>query len=397
MSIAEKPEIVFVLPDILGGVASLNKNIINNTSLRSQAYVKVILVRKDDWSHPSITDQFNADEVVHFRYGNHENIYAVLKRLNKTFGTKHGAIFCNEKLEMESICVYGTNKTVYQFIHDFYNIKLAVRFGKATNVYVTHTNLFKEVLQSADPEHIHAFCLPHGVNIPDNVAPQISSNHLKIVFAGRLVESKGVQDLFAIDAILKKAGVYVEWTIIGKGPMKESLEAQWKDSENIQFASPDTNEEVMALMSRHDIFILPSRFEGAPVTILEAMAAGIAPVVSDLPGGIREIVHEKAGRRVPVGDCGAFAETIMALHKNREMLLALRTHARQLAVEKFNIKITADNYFKLLLEFSSFKDDVHRISSTVDPIGFMLDRKWLPNPLVSFIRKLKDEIAPPSN
>ena len=385
MTTGEKPEIVFVLPDILGGVSSFNRNIINNSSLRKKAYVKVILVSASGWPHPRITEPFDADEVVDFRYDAVENQYAVLKRLNGLFGSGPGAIFCNEAIEMESIYHYGTTKTVYQFIHDFYNIKVAVKYGAVADVFVTHTQLFRDVLISSDPGQVKAFHLLHGVAIPEGLTPAEPGGHLKIVFTGRLVEGKGVQDIYCINGLLKSRGIKVEWTVIGRGPMKAFLEEQWKGESNIRFAAPDTTAEVMQIMGASDIFLLPTRFEGSPVTILEALSVGIVPVVSDLPGGIREIVKEDIGRTVPVGDDEGFADAVAELHADRAKLRVMKQNARKLAVEKFDIRATSDHYFNLLLQFAAFKKEPGKLPQL--SVGFRLDQKWLPNGLVSFIRK----------
>jgi glycosyltransferase involved in cell wall biosynthesis len=386
MNAGKMPEIVFVLPDILGGVSSLNRNIINNASLRRQAYVKVVLVSESGWPHPKITETFDADEVVTFSHNKFENRHAVLKRLNATLGKAPGAVFCNEAIEMESIYQYGTAKTVYQFIHDFYNLRLAVKYGAITDVFVTHTHLFRDVLMSSDPLNIRVFHEPHGVSIPENISPNKPGDHLKIVFTGRLVEAKGVQDLYLINQLLRDSGIKVEWTIIGRGPMKNLLEEQWKDETNVRLASPDTTEEVIRMMSSNDIFILPTRFEGSPVTILEALSVGVAPVVSDLPGGIREIVQGNVGRVIPLGDNKLFAAAIAELHSDRPKLMALKANARKLAVENFDIRTTADRYFELLLQFASFKKERRNLRPI--PVGFRLDQKWLPNAPVSFIRKV---------
>lgn len=385
MNDGKKPEIIFVLPDILGGVSSFNRNIINNASLRKRAYVKVILVSGSVWPHPRITEAFDADEVVDFRYGKYENMYAILKRLNVFFGTDPGAILCNEAIEMESIYQYGTNKTVYQFIHDFYNIRLAVKYGGITDVFITHTKLFRDILISSDPVSVRAFHLPHGVTIPQDLSPSSPGPALRVVFTGRLVETKGVQDLFTINQLLRDSGVIVEWTIIGRGPLKKHLEDQWRGETNISFASPDSTQEVMQIMSANDIFILPTRFEGSPVVILEALSTGLVPVVSDLPGGIREIVTGNVGRTVPVGDNRSFADAIAELHHDREQLSRMKAEARKLALKEFDINVTADRYFDLLLRYASFKNVRKALPSV--PIGFRLDQKWLPNALVSFLRK----------
>ena len=382
----DKPEIIFVVENKMGGIAYLNKNIINSTSRKNEAWVKVILLNQIDANHARFTDTFEADEIIDFRYAGYENKYAVLKRLHKQLGSRPGAVICNDSLEMEAIYLLGTPKTVYQIIHDFYNLKLAVRYGAITDVFIAHTKLFRDVLISADPSNIDARFLPHGVPIPAIGPIEESGGNLKIVYTGRLVESKGIRDLYSIHKLLQKRGIDIEWTIIGRGPLRDFLNEQWKGENNVRFLSPDTNEEVMMLMSQHSLFVLPTRFEGSPVTILEALGTGIAPVVSDLPGGIREIVSEDIGRRVPVGNIELFADAIAELHCDRKMLYELRINARKLALQQFDIKVTSDNYFEAFVQFASLKKPRQTLPKM--KFGSRLDNKWLPNAAVCFFRRL---------
>jgi glycosyltransferase involved in cell wall biosynthesis len=389
MTKKQKPEIIFVVENKLGGVAYLNKNLVNNASLAKEVIVKVILVNQLDSDHPRFTDTFKADEMVNFEYGGYENRFSVLKRLRAHFGSSEGAIVCNDGLEMQAIYQHGTNKTVYQIIHDFYNLKLAVKLGAITDVYLTHTKLFRDVLISADPEQNRVFYVPHGVSIPNLQTKEKSHGKLRLVFTGRLVEAKGVHELFSINKLLKQRGIEVYWTIIGKGPLKDFLLDQWKNEVNVSFASPGTNEEVMSLMKDQDIFILPTRFEGSPVTVLEALSAGIVPVVSDLPGGIAEIVEASIGRTISLGKIELFADAIQALEQDRETLMRLKKSGRALAESQFDILETSNNYFKLFLSFPQFKKEHSGLPSI--PVGFRLDKEWLPNPLVSFLRKKRSK------
>jgi glycosyltransferase involved in cell wall biosynthesis len=141
----------------------------------------------------------------------------------------------------------------------------------------------------------------------------------------------------------------------------------------------------MEIMGSQDIFILPTRFEGSPVTILEALSSGLVPVVSDLPGGISETVSEDVGRRVPIGDVAGFATEIAAFHRDRQLLQQLSINCRKLAEQQFDITRTADDYFRLFGKFGEFK----KANYDRPPIriGFRLDRKWLPNAVVRFLRR----------
>ena len=64
--------------------------------------------------------------------------------------------------------------------------------------------------------------------------------------------------------------------------------------------------DVLRLYNDHDVLVMPSRGEGLPVALLEAGAAGVVPVVSDLPSGIPDVVRPASRVTAPaVGDIGA--------------------------------------------------------------------------------------------
>ena len=384
MIMGDKPEIIFIIENKLGGVASFNKNIINHTSLRSKAIIKVILVNQVNSPHPRYEDKFLADEIITFNYFSYENRYSILKRLHSLIGNNDGAIVCNDDIEMQALYLYGTKKTVYQIIHDFYNIKLAVTYGNITDVFMAHTQLFQQALLSSDPLSVNSFFLPHGVEIPNNIQIHSAPVTLKIIFVGRLVESKGVQHLFAINEVLLKRGIKIEWTIIGRGVLDSTIKKQWENNSQVTFCSPQSNKEVLSIMAEHQLFILPTTFEGSPVSILEALACGLVPIVSDLPGGIKEIITENIGRRITVDSIESFANAIEEMQNDRILLNELRNNCRQLAIDQFDINKTSDKYFELLLQFSSLK----RTARNLQPIqiGARLDKKWIPSSVVSFLR-----------
>lgn len=65
-------------------------------------------------------------------------------------------------------------------------------------------------------------------------------------------------------------------------------------------------------MKKSKVFVLPSKYEGLPVSLIEALGAGITPVVTDAPGGAREILgnHRRLGALVPIGQVDALADAI---------------------------------------------------------------------------------------
>ena len=121
------------------------------------------------------------------------------------------------------------------------------------------------------------------------------------------------------------------------------------------------------------------------MVLLEAMAAGVVPVVSDLPSGIPEVVdHGINGYRPPVGDVAAFAEAIAELGGDRERLQAMSRAARQTVVDRFDIRQRAADYHALYARWRELRRP--RPQGVPVRYGSRLDRPWLPNAAVHATR-----------
>jgi glycosyltransferase involved in cell wall biosynthesis len=158
-----------------------------------------------------------------------------------------------------------------------------------------------------------------------------------VTFVGRLVRSKGVQDLTPVFSELGKR-YEARLLIVGDGPYKPELErlAHGVDGENILFLGHKDQREVAAILRSSDIFVNPSYSEGLPTSVLEAGAAGLAIVATDV-GGTREIVEDgKSGFLVSPGDTRALKERVCQLVKDRQLREDFGRRIRQFVNENFD-------------------------------------------------------------
>jgi glycosyltransferase involved in cell wall biosynthesis len=149
--------------------------------------------------------------------------------------------------------------------------------------------------------------VPNGVDTerftPEGpTSERINHDGLVVLFVGRLVEGKRPQD--AVQAVSRLANeVDVKLYIVGDGPMRSELETV--ASEAVELLGQVPYEEMPDMYRSGDVLVLPSRAEGLPRTVLEAMASGIPVVTSDLKQ-VAPVVSG-AGVTVPVGDVEGFA------------------------------------------------------------------------------------------
>jgi glycosyltransferase involved in cell wall biosynthesis len=103
-----------------------------------------------------------------------------------------------------------------------------------------------------------------------------------------------------------------------------------------------------ALLGRATIFALPSRIEGLPVSMLEAMAFGL-PVVVTPVGGIPDVIEDGAtGRLVPADDVDALAGAMRALLDDPAAATAMGTAARAAILGTYDLDVVADRVGDLI-------------------------------------------------
>lgn len=385
---SKKPEIVITFPDCIGGVASFNRNIINYSSIKDRFSTHVILIRSKEDKRPVFTDPIEADKISRFHFSFNENQYHVCKRFNNLLGNDPGCIVTDNDITLKAIAIGNNPKAVLFLVHDYFYVNYALEFEPVIDAAIAHSSFFKDILCAAMPASYSnkAFYIPYGVEQPE-VTKKEKHESLNVVFLGRLVEEKGIFELKKIDDLLRMQNVSVNWTIIGSGPLETVLKEQWTSKTNVTFVKPAITKEVYQILQSQDIQVLPTTFEGTPVSILECMANGAVPVVSDLPGGIRDVVREEIGFRCKVNDPNSFAEALLYLSKNREKLSELQRNCLQVAKEKYDINIAADDYFEFFLKYS----DKAGSKKTININFSRLDKPYLPNALVKFTRNLMNK------
>ena len=208
-------------------------------------------------------------------------------------------------------------------------------------------------------EHMQEFAnvrteyLPYGVPMPATVRP-CGIHHtdpLRILYLGRLEqEQKRVRLFPKILEQLRLSGFAFHWTIAGDGPEKPFLQSTMQSSRNLTVSFPGKvlYKDVPQVLREHDIFLLASDYEGLPLSLLEAMAWGLVPVVSDLNSGISEVVDESTGKRIPLDDLSGYAKGIIWLHQNRSELHRLSQNAQEKVRRDFSVAAMSDRWLKTL-------------------------------------------------
>ena len=376
--------LIYFVDNKLGGVSSLNYNLASHAPDRGTDQIVIHIAAKEekmtraDLVYP---DSQNVD----FVYSLNDNAYSVARRLWRLLPMEPGVLVTNYEFEMQMLDQHTLPQTVYQLVHDEYNVGVAVKYGHVADVFIAHNRfIFERLLDLLPNRKQDIFFLKHGVPIPSfyrdhGLNEKEALRPLKLLFLGRMDPRKGIDDLPVIDDLLTRKGVAVEWTCIGNGPALEALKKKWANK-GVGFISPSKNEEVLKIASEHDIFVLPTKFEGSPVSLLETMSVGLVPVISDLPGGIREVVNEQTGFRITVDDNEGFAAAIACLHNDRDLLRKLSVGCREEIIKNYDVRQTAAAYHDLFRQYAT-RFSPKRLKKL--KLGARLDQSWLP----SFIKR----------
>lgn len=174
--------------------------------------------------------------------------------------------------------------------------------------------------------------------------------NLIVLHVGRFVPQKN--HLLLIEAFAKtvKECPTMRLWLVGDGPLRLKVQELIKGKGlegKVSFLG--IRDDVPKLLMDSDIFILSSDWEGVPLTVLEAMAAG-KPVIATAVGGVPElVVNGETGILVLPRDFDALAQAILRLARDKTLRQNMGELARRRAIERFDITQTARAYEELYL------------------------------------------------
>ena len=229
----------------------------------------------------------------------------------------------------------------------------------------------------------------HRQRLPRSVTAPI-----RLLFAGRIEDaSKGV---FWLREILDGLPETITLTVVGDGPDMAKLNRRLgTHKDRVVFAGAVPASLVSGYMAEHDILIMPSRYEGLPMTLIEAMAAGCVPVVSEIKGVTDTIVEDGLnGMLFPVGNYMAASRAIMKLDADRELLRSMSRSARETVTNHHGVQEMAERYNDVL---NSLKVGRPKLAPPLDieaweiPRGLQPGlRTYIPLPLKNWLRVMRE-------
>ncbi len=195
-------------------------------------------------------------------------------------------------------------------IEEIFNKYFFTKLLSQTNVVIGLTDQLTNYARNYSNQYLKYFTIPNGVDtelFKSNLKNRkeyrkhydINEKSLVILFRGRFEQVKGIIEFAkAAKNIIKNARI--EIIIVGGGTLEDQLKKIVSNNNRIHIFEWQPEEKIHELYIVSDIFVLPSRFEALPITIIEAMNAGLHIVYSPV-GGLPEIL-EKYPRKTKINE-----------------------------------------------------------------------------------------------
>lgn len=202
-------------------------------------------------------------------------------------------------------------------------------------------------------------CIPNGIDIiptVDSAADRTRLRHEMGVppdafvagYIGRLARQKRVEDLIWAVETLRQIRTQLHLVVIGSGPEQEKLAEFTRNvncSEHVHFLGH--REDAVRFLSGIDVFCLASSFEGMSNSIMEAMAAGVPVIASDIPANRELLVHQETGFLCKLGDTVGFMQYLRRVIDEPGLGERLGAAGRERIQTQFSIQKMVDGYADL--------------------------------------------------
>jgi len=205
---------------------------------------------------------------------------------------------CRDLLLIISSKIFGRKVILHMHGGKYLNVAINIFFVNAlfkamllfSNQLVLLSSNEVEVLSLEDCDFVKV--IPNSVkNTGQKRRFWVKGKKLKIIYLGRLDARKGLCEAISAINILEKKGYAIEFHIYGEGPDKVFIQNKVSSDlhNSTTFKGNVSGKNKIIAIQAADIFLMPSYFEGLPFSLLEVMAYGVVPIVTDV-GSIKDVL-----------------------------------------------------------------------------------------------------------
>ena len=204
-------------------------------------------------------------------------------------------------------------------------------FAQCTRYIALSNEIKKGFIDLAGIKAEYINVLPQGINTKKFVIPTseekkkarlqygIDENELVLLFCARVVMNKGIDTIIKVWPVVHKKFPTAKFVVVGGGQTEliDEITEMGKQNNNSVLVIGEVDNP-LPYYQISDVYIFPSRHEGLPTTLMEAMSCGLTSVVSDI-GGCEDLVENGvSGYRVQTENVSGYVEKIVELFENEK-------------------------------------------------------------------------------
>jgi colanic acid/amylovoran biosynthesis glycosyltransferase len=215
--------------------------------------------------------------------------------------------------------------------------------------------LESEVVATAEALGVTVCRIGCGVPIPAKSA-ELPTSVFRLVYIGRLVEEqKRVSDVASALCAAAQRTPNLEGWIVGEGSARNAVEdiIRTKGNGRVRCLGRVDNANMYDVLAQCHGLVLLSDYEGLPVSMLEAMAAGVVPICLDVRSGIREALEQGVNGLIVKDRADDFLSAVKALQGNSTKWRKLSLAARETVRHRYSIEECARQWVRLLRRLNS--------------------------------------------
>ena len=215
--------------------------------------------------------------------------------------------------------------------------------------FIAMTRAIRKNLLSAGVPEMQIENIPNGIEVTEDFKTTYSSKNRKVIFVGNLSQqpAKGIDILLKAWRSVISTHPDASLSIVGDGPLKQYqdfLDAN-QISKTVTLMGKRT--DVKSLLLDADIFVLPSRREGMPNALMEAMLLGLPCIATDISGSQDLIKHKENGLLVPPADVTQLTNAILFMMDQSDPAAKMGAMARDTICNFNRMDLVANQYLAL--------------------------------------------------
>lgn len=219
---------------------------------------------------------------------------------------------------------------------------------KDASAVIANSNGLRALANAFDPR-LDIPIIPNGVDLKEYATEVRSWSPPRLLSVGRLVHQKGLD--LAMCALAELKDLEWEWCIAGDGSqinILRSLANELGIKDRVTFPGWQSHAELVDCYKRSNLFLFPSRHEGMPNVVLEAMASGLPVIASRIAGNEELVVDEETGLLFPSEDVESLCVALRKLLTDTSRRQIMGNASRRRVEALYSWENTAQQYALLL-------------------------------------------------